>query len=122
MIRSDPPRGNRDQPRPAPEPDPELLPAQVASAIDRLWKTVDRLRKTVERLLERIEADALSGAPDALLTREQAADRLSISVRKLDQLAEAGEIRAIRIDRAVRYHPESLDRFIRRRAAGGNRR
>jgi hypothetical protein len=39
-------------------------------------------------------------------------------VRKLDALEEAGDIQAVRIGRSVRYHPETLDRFVRRHANG----
>jgi excisionase family DNA binding protein len=56
-----------------------------------------------------------------LLTREEAADVLNVSVRKLDALEEAGKIQAIRIGRSVRYHPEVLDRFIRRQVEGSDR-
>lgn len=36
---------------------------------------------------------------ERLLTRDEAADVLNVSVRKLDALEEAGEIQAIRIGR-----------------------
>ena len=48
-----------------------------------------------------------------LLTREQAAERLSISTRTLDTLESDGEIRAIRIRGRVLYDPDALDAFIR---------
>jgi excisionase family DNA binding protein len=86
--------------------------------VGELAREVRRLRTTVEQLLRRI--GEAGEDEDRLLTREEAADRLSISVRKLDRLREAGEIQAVQIDRAVRYHPKTLDRFVRRRAGGGN--
>ena len=75
----------------------------------------DQLR-TVISLLEE-----LTDGPDTarLLTREDAADRLSVSVRKLDALEEAGKIQAIRIGRCVRYHPDVVERFMRRQAETG---
>lgn len=85
---------------------------------------VNGLRKEVQSLRNEVTALRRSEAPDgtdALLTREEAADRLSISVRKLDELEEAGEIQSVRIDRSVRYHPETLDRFVRRRTGGDGR-
>jgi excisionase family DNA binding protein len=76
-------------------------------------QTIRRQLRTVISLLE--ELTDRSETP-RLLTREDAADRLSVSVRKLDALEEAGKIQAIRIGRCVRYHPEIVERFIRRRA------
>jgi len=79
-------------------------------------QTIRRQLRTVISLLE--ELTDRSETP-RLLTREDAADRLSVSVRKLDALEEAGKIQAIRIGRCVRYHPEVVERFIRRRAGEG---
>lgn len=75
---------------------------------EQLRRVVSLLEKLVDR------SDTVR-----LLDREEAADVLGISVRKLDSLEEAGEIQAIRIGRSVRYHPDVLDRFMRRRAGGG---
>ena len=79
-------------------------------------QTIRRQLRTVISLLEELTDRAET---PRLLTREDAADRLSVSVRKLDALEEAGKIQAIRIGRCVRYHPEVVDRFIRRRAEEG---
>ncbi len=46
-----------------------------------------------------------------LVKREEAARRLSISVRKLDELLATGRIRAVRIDRAVRIPLTELERI-----------
>ena len=46
-----------------------------------------------------------------LVKRDEAARRLSISVRKLDELLATGRIRAVRIDRAVRIPQSELDRI-----------
>jgi len=70
---------------------------------------LDRMISLLESLVDRSDTERL-------LTREEAADVLNVSVRKLDALEEAGEIQAIRIGRSVRYHPDVLDRFIRRQA------
>jgi excisionase family DNA binding protein len=70
---------------------------------------LDRMITLLESLVDRSDTERL-------LTRDEAADVLNVSVRKLDALEEAGEIQAIRIGRSVRYHPEVLDRFIRRQA------
>jgi excisionase family DNA binding protein len=70
---------------------------------------LDRMISLLESLVDRSDTTRL-------LTRDEAADVLNVSVRKLDALEEAGEIQAIRIGRSVRYHPDVLDRFIRRQA------
>lgn len=51
--------------------------------------------------------------PDALLTRDEVADILSISLRHLDTLVASGEITPVRIGRAVRFRPETVKGFIR---------
>jgi excisionase family DNA binding protein len=70
--------------------------------------------ETIKRELKALRRQHAPDGPDALLTRQEAADVLGISVRKLDDLAEAGRLRPVRIDRAVRYHPGTLERFVRR--------
>ena len=82
--------------------------------IDALQSIRHQLR-TVIGLLEKLAERAHT---ERLLKRDEAAEVLGISVRKLDALEEAGEIQAIRIGRSVRYHPDVLDRFMRRRAGG----
>ena len=74
----------------------------------------NRLR-TVEKKLDKVCTllESTSGSQDRLLTREQAAERLSISTRTLDTLEADGEIRAVRIRGRVLYDPEALDAFIR---------
>lgn len=59
--------------------------------------------------------------PAPLLTREEAADRLSISIRTLDDLAARGDIRPVRIRGRVLYSLETLNAFIRRSTRGGSR-
>jgi excisionase family DNA binding protein len=76
------------------------------------------LREQLDRLVSLLETLVDRSDTERLLDREEAADVLGISVRKLDSLEEAGEIQAIRIGRSVRYHPDVLDRFMRRRAGG----
>ncbi|MCS3955563.1 excisionase family DNA binding protein [Salinibacter ruber] len=57
--------------------------------------------------------------PESLLTRSEAADRLRISTRTLDDMADAGEIQPVRIRGRVLYAPETLQAYIRRRAGEG---
>ncbi len=76
-------------------------------------RSIRQQLRTVISLLETLTERANT---ERLLTRDEAADILGISVRKLDALEEAGKVQAIRIGRSVRYHPKVLERFIRRRA------
>ena len=79
------------------------------------------LREQLNRLVSLLETLVDRSDTERLLDREEAAEVLGISVRKLDALEEAGDIQAIRIGRSVRYHPDVLDRFMRRRAGGTGR-
>lgn len=83
---------------------------------------VEGLREDVQTLRDEVTAlrrkEAPDG-PDALLPREEAAETLGISVRTLDDLAEAGEIQPVRIRGRVLYAPETLEAYIERRVDGG---
>jgi excisionase family DNA binding protein len=74
--------------------------------------STEDLHRLLVQIKERL--DDLKPGPPSLLTRKEAADVLGISVRKLDELAEAGRLKPTKIDRAVRYHPKTLERFVRR--------
>jgi len=78
--------------------------------------STEDLRRLLVQIKERL--DSLTPGPPQLLTRQEAADVLGISVRKLDELAESGRIQPTKIDRTVRYHPETLERFVRRCTEG----
>jgi excisionase family DNA binding protein len=52
-----------------------------------------------------------STAP-ALLTRAEASRFLSLSPRKLDQLAANGELPRVKIGAAVRFDPADLEAFV----------
>jgi excisionase family DNA binding protein len=59
---------------------------------------------------------------DALLTVEDAANRLAVSKAMAYRLCRAGLLRAVRVGRCVRVHARDLEAFIdhmRRRAAPG---
>jgi len=89
---------------------------------DELRHLVEGLREEVQALRDEVTAlrrkEAPDG-PDALLPREEAAERLGVSVRTLDDMEEAGEIQAVRIRGRVLYAPETLQAYIRRRAGEG---
>ena len=56
------------------------------------------------------------------LTRNDAAQFLGISVRKLDELTRLGEIPHVRIGRIVRFTMEDLHAFNMRNKRKGDRR
>lgn len=47
-----------------------------------------------------------------LITREEAAEALNISVDTLDELRSAGKVRALNIGARVYYSPDELKAFI----------
>jgi excisionase family DNA binding protein len=90
------------------------LRKQFRDLVDGLREEVESLREEVTALRRRESPDG----PDTLLTREEAADRLRISTRTLDDLADAGEIQPVRIRGRVLYHPDTLQAYIRERSRG----
>ncbi|WP_369335599.1 helix-turn-helix domain-containing protein [Luteolibacter arcticus] len=54
-----------------------------------------------------------------LLTRQEAAESLSVSIRKLDLLIAAGDLPAVRIGAAVRVRPSAIDYLIEARESRG---
>jgi excisionase family DNA binding protein len=49
---------------------------------------------------------------DRLLTKKQAANLLSVSVRTLDRMRSTGEIQATIVRGSVRFSPEVIERYI----------
>ena len=96
----------------------EGLREELRALVDGLREDVQALRDEVRALRRREAPDG----PDTLLTREEAAERLCISTRTLDDMAEAGEIQPVRIRGRVLYAPETLQAYIRRRAGEGRSR
>ena len=95
-----------------PEPPSNLHGASEPSLSDEIRGLLDGLRKEVHALREELET--LREPDDGkLLTREEAADRLRISTRTLDDLEASGRLQAVRIGRRVLYHPDMLDAYIR---------
>lgn len=80
-----------------------------------LRSLIEGLREEVRAVREELQALQTEDS-DRLLTREEAAERLRISTRTLDDMEAAGEIRAVRIRGRVLYHPETLEAYIRRSA------
>jgi excisionase family DNA binding protein len=51
---------------------------------------------------------------ERLLTKRQAADLLSVSVRTLDRMRSTGEIQATKVRGSVRFDPTNIERYIAR--------
>jgi excisionase family DNA binding protein len=47
-----------------------------------------------------------------LMTKREAADRLSISTRTLDRIRSKGEIKAVAVGGQVRFRPEDVEKYI----------
>jgi len=88
----------------------------LESKFELLLGKLDSVEDKVEQLDEgdTDEGDTL----ETLLTRKEAADRIRVSVRKLDDLEASGRLQAIRIGRRVLYHPKAIEAFIRTQAKG----
>ena len=56
--------------------------------------------------------DTVDGAPGRLLRIEEVADRLSVSRSMAWKLISHGEMRSVRIGRAVRVRPADLEAYI----------
>jgi len=91
------------------------LREEIRGLVEGLREEIQSLRDEVTALRRREAPDG----PDALLPREETAERLGVSTRTLDDMEEAGEIQAVRIRGRVLYAPETLQAYIRRRAGGG---
>lgn len=49
---------------------------------------------------------------DDLLTKEQLAKRLHLSARSIERLVAAGELRALKIGRAIRFDPRDVQAYL----------
>jgi len=52
---------------------------------------------------------------DPLLTKRQAAEILQLSIPTIDRKIRTGELRAVRLGRAVRIEPDDLREYVNRR-------
>ena len=60
-------------------------------------------------------------ATKQLLTRPEAAEALSLSVRMIDELVKSGDLPVVRIGRSCRFRPSALEYFIEARESRGSR-
>lgn len=88
-----------------------MPPIMSEDTPDILKEMRDELRELREEVAELRASGSDSGQ---LLTREEAADRLRISTRTLDDMRDMGEIKATKIRGRVLYHPDTIDAYIRR--------
>jgi len=93
------------------------LSTEIREVLADLREEVAALRNEVQALRRK----KAPNGPDALLPREEAAERLGISTRTLDDMADAGEIQPVRIRGRVLYAPDTLDAYVQARAGGGHR-
>jgi excisionase family DNA binding protein len=96
-----------------------------ASLQDELHELVRGLREQIQALRDEVQSlrrKRSPDGPDALLPRGEAAERLGVSIRTLDDMADAGEIQPVRIRGRVLYAPETLESYIRARAREGRSR
>lgn len=56
--------------------------------------------------------------PNRLLTLNEAADRLAVSISTVRRAVNAGELKTVRIGKIIRVRPADLDEYIRTHAAG----
>ena len=83
--------------------------------------SLDEICKAVREVV-REELRAYEPEAEAPYDSDQAATRLNISRRKLDELVAAGKLRPIRIGRKRLFPREQLDAFLRQAAVGRGRR
>ena len=55
-----------------------------------------------------------------LMTRQEAAESLSVSIRKLDLLIASGDLPVVRMGKAVRVRPSAIEYFIEARESRMN--
>ena len=108
---------NRDDSDKEDSPPEDSLRGELRALVDGLREEVHALREEVHALRRKESPEG----PDALLTRGEAAERLGISERTLDDMADRGEIQPVRIRGRVLYAPDTLEAFIRRKAGEGRK-
>jgi len=78
-----------------------------------LEERVSRLEQELEDLRQRLNGD---DEPDRLLALDDVAKWLGVSHRTVDRIIAAGDLKPIRTRGIRRFHPQTVDAYIRRRA------
>lgn len=115
MVRDSEVSAQDEPPNSSPRSSP--LSTEIREVLADLREEVAALRNEVQALRRK----KAPNGPDALLPREEAAERLGISIRTLDDMADAGEIQPVRIRGRVLYAPDTLDAYVQSRAGGDHR-
>lgn len=79
---------------------------------------LDDLREQVGALQEEVRALRSEEDPERLLTKEEAAELLSVSERTVDTMIHSGEITSLKIGRARRIPRRALMSYIRAKTNG----
>lgn len=97
-----------------PPGDPPGSARWLAAQVKAIRRRIEEVREEIADLRSDLPAEA-----EGLLTYEDVAERLNVSVRHVQMLAHSGELTPIRIGRAVRFDPETIEAFIRSKAEEG---
>ncbi len=90
---------------------------QVPAGINRLFKEIAELRNI---LRDSSTSQTPTITPDGeLLTRQQVADRLKVSLPTLNELTKNGKIKAYRIGNRVRYKDAEVNQVLTQVKSGG---
>lgn len=93
------------------------LSTEIGEVMADLREEVTALRNEVQALRRKEAPKGLA----ALLPREEAAEGLRVSIRTLDDMADAGEIQPVRIRGRVLCAPDTRDAYLQARAGGDHR-
>lgn len=85
------------------------------SDLENIQQALECLLRKIDALEERLDA---TQGPRPLLTRQDVADYLQVSLRYVDGLIAERKIVPIRIGRVCRFHPDAVDAFVRNAAVG----
>jgi excisionase family DNA binding protein len=106
-------KNTTNDPRSPPDDTPGDGPAP------RLARVLERLDALEAKLNEKFDELRKARDPDALLTEQEAADLLGVTPRTMQTMRKAGEINALRVRSAVRYHRSTLKEYVRQQTKAG---
>ena len=112
--------------------DPDQIVAIAPADIPRLIGDAEALKARLWARLQECSAPVAARSPvqggngsHRLLTADQAADRLDVTLARLYELARTGTLPAVRLGRQIRFSPDALTEWIEsggQSLAGGWRR
>lgn len=97
------------------QPHSEALPPDLQAHLVSFLRSFlkDELPDVIAGVV-REELDVLKQETEAPLDSRQAAARLNVSIRKLDELVAAGELRPLRLGRKRLFPQAQLESFLRK--------